>query len=316
MIKLSAIALLTGALLAGPAHTAPTAALEFLDRHASAFVQTSGWQSVDSEQLAGDDYYTAQRFPQQGGVSMPDADLDAITKSILLLESQEPALPRVRYLVSYNLLASPEYPDLYQELIEVTRFNMGPSIRRDLADSIPAEHLGPPEIFGVGPHVSWRFAMGPLMGMRAAVLQASRMQLNDAQASRINCLGRPCLALEDPSGPAGSWSVPALYGSIPAPVFTSNVQDLGNLPVPARVAQTLFAYVAPEGMQAIPYQASKPRLIFALSKNVEGQEDTISGLVYDSNVMDDEIGAVWIRYQQVAGMDVPDLQQLLVKRKR
>lgn len=310
---LSAIMMVAGVVGVVPAQAAPPGALEFLDQHASAFVQTAGRQTVDTEQLEGDNYYTPQRFPQPAGVFMPDADLDAITKSILLLESVEPPLPRVRYLVTYNLVSPPDYPDFQQELVEVTRFNMGPRLRLDLADSVPPEHLAPPEAFGVGPHVSWRFALGPVMGMRAALMQASRMELSDARASATTCLGQPCLALEDAQGPAGSWSMPALHGSMPAPAYRSSVD---GLPVPARVAQELFTYVAPEGMQAIPYQAKRPRLIFVLSQNVVGQDNMASGLVYDSNVMDHEIGNAWIRYNQAAGMTTPDLQQLLVKRKR
>ncbi|MBP6018329.1 MAG: hypothetical protein KA735_02460 [Burkholderiaceae bacterium] len=313
MSTLSAIMMMAGVAVAASAQAASPAAMGFLEQHALAFVKTPGRHLVDADLLDGEKYYTQQRFPKQAGLSRPDADLDAITKSILLLESLEPPLPRARYLVTYNLVSPPGYPDFMRELVEVTRFNMGPTLRLDLAGSVPPEHLAPPEVFGVGPHVSWRFVMGPVMGMRAAVMQASRMELTDAQASDMTCLGQSCLALEDPEGPAGLWTTPRLYGSIPAPVYTSTAD---GLPVPARVAQELLTYVAPDGVQAIPYQASQPRLTFVLSQNVVGQDDSSSGLVYDSNVMDHEIGAAWIRFNQVAGMAKPELELLVIKRKR
>ncbi len=140
MSTLSAIMMMAGVAVAGSVHAASPAAMGVLDQHALAFVKTPGRQVVDADLLAGEKYYTPQRFPKQAGLSMPDADLDAVTKSILLLESLEPPLPRVRYLVTYNVVSPPDYPDFQRELVEVTRFNMGPTLRLDLADSVPQNH--------------------------------------------------------------------------------------------------------------------------------------------------------------------------------
>ncbi|NYT66069.1 hypothetical protein H0A58_08815 [Alcaligenaceae bacterium] len=311
---LSAVMVMTGVLGGVTAQAKPPAAIsQYLDRHASAFVQDPGRKIIDTSELEGDKYYSRQRFPDQSGMFMPDSTLDAITKSILVVESVEVPLPRVRYLVSYNFLSSPDDPDFSQQLVEVTRFNLGPVVRQDLAAYVPADRLAPAKTFGVGPHVSWRFALGDVMG-GLAVLQASRGEITDAQASKIKCLGQKCLSLEDSQGPSGAWKKPTLYGSIPDAVYTSKNKD--GLPIPARVAEVLFAYATPEGVQAIPFNPNKPRFIVVLSQNVQGQEASSAGLLYESNVMDDEIGTAWIRFNQAAGMKSPDLQQLFVKRKR
>ena len=60
--------------------------------------------------------------------------------------------------------------------------------------------------------------------------------------------------------------------------------------------------VAAIGEEAeMPVAAAKaPRFVFVISSNVEGQELLTTALGRDSVVMDDAIGAVWIRWSQVA----------------
>lgn len=305
---------LTSAFAATARVTTPDAALEYLDKHGWAFVQAGGHTQIDADTLEGDEYYNSQRFHSAAGISRPDADLDAITKSILLLESQEKPLLRVRYLVRYNLIAAPEHPDFQHELVEIIRFNLGPAIRQELIASIGAENTAAANEFGVGPHVSWRFVLSSMMGIQATVMRASRMALSDQQAAAFDCLGFSCLSLEDPQGPDGQWITPTLYEPLPAAVYQAT-QD--GLAVPARVAEELLAYAVPEGIQPIPYDAGKPRLELVLSSNVVGQDTSSYGLLYESNVMDTSIGSAWTLRRQVAEMaDQAEFLQLLVQRKK
>jgi len=296
------------------AAVAPPEVFEFFEPHANAFINASGYTDADAETVDGPDYYTAERFPDQGSaVSNPDSRLDAITRAILLLEGQEGALPRVRYRVTYNLAAPPLHPEFVQEYVEVTRFNMGPTIREDLSQYNEGQHLAPASEFGVGPHVSWRYVMAPVMGMRAGLFQSSRKELSDAQARAMDCLGESCLSMDDPAGPEGNWRTPPVI-STPEPTYTA-VLNFNS--VPARVAEELMAHVASEeeGLQAMVYDPATPRVTVVISKDVIGQDGVVNGMLFESNVPDDEIASIWLQRREAAGHE-PEFSEYHVKRQR
>lgn len=291
---------------------APPEVFEFFEPHASAFIDASGYTERDVEDVDGTDYYSETRFPDQGdAISHPDSRLDALTRAILLFEGQEGLLPRARYRVTYNLAAPPYHPEFIQEYVEVTRFNMGPVVREDLAQYVDAEHLAPLSEFGVGPHVSWRFVMAPIMGMRAGLVQSSRQEISDTRAKTMDCLGESCLAMADPEGPGADWLTPSPI-AMPAPSYTA-VRDMNS--VPARAAEELMAHVASEeeGLQAMVYDPATPRVTVVISKNVAGQDGSVNGLLFESNVPDDEIASIWVQRREAAGQQ-PDFRTYHAKR--
>src|SRR5690606_22162753 len=133
----------------------------------------------------------------QSSINLPDADLDPIARSVLLVEAYEAPLPHARYRIAYSMNVAPDYPESRNDHVEVTRYNLGPTRRNDLKRYMPENQLANPEEFGVGPHVSWRFVLSPVMGMQAALLYASRTELSETQAQAADCLGEPCLSLHD-----------------------------------------------------------------------------------------------------------------------
>lgn len=292
----------------------PPGVFEFFEPHANAFINASGYAEADVETVDGPDYYTSERFPDQGSaISNPDSRLDAITRAILLFEGQEGVLPRVRYRVTYNLAAPPLHPEFVQEYVEVTRFNMGPTIRKDLSQYYEGQHLAPASEFGVGPHVSWRFVMAPMMGMRAGLFQSSRKELSDGQAKAMDCLGETCLSMEDPEGPEGDWlASPAI--SAPAATYAA-VLNFNS--VPARAAEELMVHVASEeeGLQAMVYDPATPRVTVVISKDVIGQDGVVNGMLFESNVPDDAISSIWLQRLESAGQE-PDFSEYHVKRQR
>lgn len=291
----------------------PPEVFEFFEPHSSAFINAPGYTETDVETVDGSDYYTPERFPNQGSaISNPDSRLDAITRGILLFEGQEGVLPRVRYRVTYNLASPPMHPEFVQEYVEVTRFNMGPTIRKDLAQYHEGQHLAPASEFGVGPHVSWRFVMAPMMGMRAGLFESSRRELSDAQAKVMDCLGESCLSMEDPAGPEGKWLTPPDFDTA-APTYTA-VLNFNS--VPARVAEELMARIASEeeGLQAMVYDPATPRVTVVISKDVVGQDGVVNGMLFDSNVPDDAIASIWLQRIEAAGQE-PEFSEYHVMRR-
>lgn len=277
----------------------------------SEYVQAEGFTEVDVTSMTGESWYTPARFPQMGTSALrPDADMDPVTKSVLLLESREAALPHTRYRITYRLEpAAPDYGDVRHAYIEVTRFNLGPTIHKDVVSAY-GEHAAPPEVFGIGPHVSWRFVTGSIMGMRANVIRASRRVVSEAEARTADCLGVRCLSRSVPDGPAGEWQAlsppefePAVYGDAD-----------GGLPGPARVADYLFSYVTRNGEEpAFGAHADAPQMIFVISMNVVGQEQTASGTLHQPRLMDDAISDIWTQRRQ-GGADLVEWRRLSVPR--
>lgn len=290
-------------------------AWENLDANALAFIQAQGYTSVDSGALTGDRYYSKKIFPGapdgKEPIHLPDADLDPLTRSILLVESSEVPLPHVRYRITYNMEASADVPEAQQSYIEVTRYNIGPARRDDLLKYVPGDQVADAAEFGVGPHVSWRFIMAPIMGMRADLRHASRKEVSDTEARAARCLGEPCLSLADPSGPERGWK-PASSPPLGQPAY--NNTNPAGVAQPARALQDLWASMVSEGMDPLPYTAEKPQFDFVVSSNTSGQDAAISGLARQSVVMDDSVSELWVQRNEVAQVPV-DFSTLSVPRR-
>ncbi len=171
-----------------------------MDKAAQSFVYSNNYTAQSVEALTDSQYYSEKTFPDfltsSAQLFHLDADLDALTRSILIFEAQEIDLPHVRYQVHYSVNTDTEIPELKQDYIEVTRYNLGPTRRTDLLQYLEAENVADVSEFGVGPHVSWRFAMAPVMGMQADVIYAARKEIPDNHAQQAMCFSQPCLSLE------------------------------------------------------------------------------------------------------------------------
>lgn len=122
-----------------------------------------------------------------------DRDISPIEKALLLIDTQEEPLPRARYLLRYGQRT---LDGVVVSFIEVERFNLGPATRLEAIAAYGAENVAGPEIFGLGPHVAWRFVTVPSAKSAAVLLAAGRKEIEEAVAARNSCLGRTCLSLD------------------------------------------------------------------------------------------------------------------------
>ncbi|MHA6687273.1 hypothetical protein [Mesorhizobium sp. A556] len=283
-----------------------------LEQRFDGFVGQGGFTEIDAESLTEGNWYDPARFPQIGSSAFqPDAAIDPVTKSILLVESREAQLPHTRYQVTYRLsAASPDYPDVRYAYVEVTRFNLGPAVHKDVIGAYGAENAAPEKVFGIGPHITWRFIAGEVMGMRASVVRASRKELSDREARAADCLGVPCLSLDIPEGPSGKWQ------TISAPDFELPVyqETDGAMPGPAGIADYLFSHATRNGEEPGDGAfADRPQMVFVISMNISGQEQTALGLLHRPWLMDDAISDIWTQRLQV-GRDLIEWHELTVHR--
>ncbi len=279
-----------------------------LSKRYDAFIGVEGFTKIASSGLL-DDWYIPTRFPDQStdSIARPDTGINAATKALMLLESRESPLPHVRYLITYRLDNAPDFDGYANAYVEVTRFNLGPVRRVDVADSTPkGVPIAPAEYFGVGPSVSWRFVMGWHQGGVADIVRASRRTLTPAQAKIMDCLGSPCLALENPNGPAGDWQPMATPPTKPAAYVTQT----NGIATAARASEMLYRHASAgqEQIEALATHGTKPQLTFVISMNVEGQDYSSDGLLHQQLILDDAISDIWTRRRD-AGPDTVDWQQ-------
>lgn len=263
------------------------------------FAHDRAYKPVDVSTLTENDYYSTALFPTiaNSSISLPDADLDPITRAVLLVEHLENKLPHTRYQIHYSINTSTEVPELKHDYLEINRYNLGPALREDLLLSIPKEHVADPHEFGLGPHVSWRFVMAPTMGMRADLLYASRKEIPSNEAVNTTCFNESCLSLQDPSGPTAHWiSIPP-PPLPPQPYTTKNAWGLSQ---PAAIAQELGAPLLHEMEDALPYTPDAPHFTFIISHNIAGQEASSAALAVQHIVLDDSIAEIWIKRDEIA----------------
>src|SRR3546814_3406799 len=77
------------------------------------------------------DWYA--QFEGAGGSALPpDADLDPVTRGMLLFTSKEAPLDTARYRITrYQSSLGGDWPDVRHSYIEITRYNLAPALHRD-----------------------------------------------------------------------------------------------------------------------------------------------------------------------------------------
>jgi len=137
--------------------------------------------------------------------------------------------------------------------------------------------------------------MGPVQGMQAAVREAGRRELPDAEAAAMSCLGQPCLDPAAMSGPEENWR--AIDPAMPSLPFETT--DSG-VTAPVSVLAFLHDALGEDVERPIPRSAADAtRVEFIVDQDLQGQDSARLGLARNSVVLDDEIGTMWVRWRRI-----------------
>lgn len=222
---------------------------------------------------------------------LPGSSLSPFVMAALVLTDNEATLSRVRYRIRYGTVdidASPNASPISLSLIQIDRFNLGPLIRDALIAEVGPEHVAPPEAFGVGPHVSWRFLTRPLMGHRALPEAIARTEISDQHAQAMMCLGQACLSSGFVTDDAALWSQEDSQTEIPVDTVYRVTQD--HLLTPAAAIDLLSADLSQEPRESV--SDGEPFVEIVVEKNL-GQDSSLQAAQREGAVMDDSIKAVW-----------------------
>lgn len=286
--------------------------------HSRAFLQSDGYAlpARDPLQDTDDGDYSRTRFPHGGeSALLPDAGLDAVTTAVLAFDHVEGVLPHARYRITYHVKRVDDGCNVTpQAFVEVTRFNLGPARYEEVTRYVDEDHWPPQDLFATAaPHLSWRYTATPILGMAAGVGTGSRRLLETREAASMDCLGQPCLARTDASGPDGNWKSGA-SSSTSSDVY----REPGHrwVPGPARMAEILLAGATGaatdiEASEATSFE--RPDITIVISRDVQGQDSSASGLLRWQGLMDDAIAQEWLRLR-VRPDHPPQLQERTVYR--
>lgn len=278
---------------------------------AERFTEVEGYQTQDRTEVAlalHDVLVSDASSP-----FLPDSHIGPLAKSILLLEANEGILPRVRYRIRYRMTPLPPPPadrSMPTSFVQVDRFNLGPALRERTAARIGTERTGSAERFGVGPHVSYRFAMLPTTGQVADVIAAARAEIPEAFAEAMGCLGVPCLSLDSTAALTVDWGnevereldfIPAYERSRDGVFSPVAAMDLVGRELEAAFVSDddrLFfwrGFEAREGPSLL-----RPYFEVIIDVNL-GPDGVVDAVAKNQHFMDDEILAVWQRIKTFSG---------------
>lgn len=291
---------LLAALLAAVAAVAGLAPLAARADPPARFVGEDGYVAVDPDRV-WEDVNAALSQARPGSVFRPTATLGPIPVALAALDASEPALERVRYRLRYrtdHVESSPGGAARPVSHVEVVRFNLGPAVRQELVDSLGHEAVADARAFGVGPHVGWRLVTRPMMGNRAVVVAAGRMEIDGRAARDETCLGAPCLAAAPGIEAAAAWGE----------MEPSGVESHEPFPPPVDgvVAPTMAVELLLGGIDGIESDAApgEPAIpAWAIEAVVEvnlGQDVGLDAAYRQGGLRDDSVAAIWRRLASIA----------------
>ncbi len=262
-------------------------------------------QGIDSVQQALQDKLAGD----PDSVFLPGSRLTPLTRALLKLEAVDGVISPVRFRIRYGQVQIPNPPKadpLTVSLVQVDRFNLGPARRSELEREHGTENVRA-DSFADDAHVSWRFAMRPVMGTTAMTAAAARAEIPQAFAETMDCLGTPCTATTatEPAM-ALDWE----SAEPPTPEFEADYDiERDGVPSPAALLDLLLAEShAASRNDAIVWRGFEPRegigegtpFVDVVIETGLGQDGHIAGLLRDDYLMDHETRTQWVRLRAVA----------------
>lgn len=225
------------------------------------------------------------------------SEIRPLTTAVLALETAEGVRDRVRYRITYGI---EQYPDMASgvpypvSFIQVDRFSLGSAIRQDVLNSYSGAHVGPPEAFDVGPHVSWRLVTRPVQGTASDILAAGRTELSDADAWGMTCLNSPCLSTGMNIDSAASWGQEEETPLNPDPV-PFQVARAGLLTPAAAIDQLTHESRFREAGRFREHPNLPDPFLEAVIEVNLAQDSVLVAAMRRSEMKDDSVAAIWRR---------------------
>jgi len=191
----------------------------------------------------------------------PDADLPPVARAIALFAAQDGFAKHGR--LALNVQQVDLTPDgagarTTLSLIRLQAFNLGLARRDDLLTVFDQDKVAPPEVFGIGPDVEWRFAMHAVQGLRAHNIAVGRLMITDADA--LQCGPVSCQSANPVDGDAlGLACAPLDIAPLPG-TGTALGQAMGPLADEVQATDWLIEYGLwqAQAMQVLAGNADQP----------------------------------------------------------
>jgi hypothetical protein len=308
---------LTTALVCGMLALPATA--DEVDDAILAFINGDGFKSENADAV---DERMLPLYTESPGAMRPDSGVSVLEKALLVTEAMEPALPRTRYMLRYGQMIQNETPVSF---VTIERYNLGPAIRKMVAEDYGEENVDGPEAFGVGPHVAWRLVAIPVMGQEAGLIEVARREIPDAEAAAEDCGGRKCLSLDTLIDDLHAWN--DLSPGIDLAKRLAIRNERGATSPSLALAELLMAagltgevsgevvWSGPEHPEAA--RGSEPFIFVGIDHDL-GQEANVDAILGQTLLNDDSVAELW--YRRNAFIDMEDIpaywQAASVGRKR
>ena len=150
-----------------------------------------GFDAKDPDAL--DAALPARQNADPSSLRWPDAELAPVARAAEVFAAQTGFARHGRlHITQEDIEITPEGAGgpFTLSLIRLRAVNLGAARRADLADIFGSDNVAPPEEFGIGPHVEWRFAMRPVQGMRADIVAAGQREISESELA--DCGPLPC----------------------------------------------------------------------------------------------------------------------------
>lgn len=276
-----------------------------LDTLAGEFIDAAPYQRQPLESLQRELRDGLTGDPES--VFLPGSRLAPLTRALLKLQATDGAISPARYRIRYGQVQIPNPPKadpMTVSLVQVDRFNLGPTLLAELEAQHGAEHVRA-DSFADDPHLSWRFVMRPVMGTTAMTAAAARAEIPAVFAEIMDCLGTPCIATSA-AGSGLEWE----SEQAPAIDFEADyVIKREGIPSPAAMVDLLLAEshaatrndgIVWHGFEMREGIADGAAFVDLVIETGLGQDSQISGILRDDHLMDHETRTHWIRLRAVA----------------
>ncbi|WP_083007444.1 hypothetical protein [Halomonas sp. GT] len=264
-----------------------------LEDVAAVFIPEDTWQRQKATAL---EEQLREALTDNGGsdsVFLADADMGPLGKALLAVLNEEPAIPHVRYRLRYAQanVASELSSPLIVELVEISRFNLGPSRRAELIEIYGEKQVAPAAEFGQAPDVAWRLVTRPIMGQVAGLVHVARRELSQKHAA--DCLEFSCRDVNSLNEAVRDWPefepIEPLFdqGPLELSVLQVGLEKLGLHDEPGHTGWRI-----PEWPESVA--AGEPFIDVYIERGL-GQDDALDLVIHHDQLMDDHTRALWER---------------------